>query len=144
VPTTMDKVIAYVTQGEHLLVFRHTAYPEAGIQVPAGTIEPGESPEEAVLREVREETGLSALRIKRLLAIREQDLSSFGQAEVYRRHFFHIEVFEEVPTTWRHWEALPSQGEPVEFEFFWVKLPNHVPELSGGQDELLSELAGSV
>jgi len=38
------------------LVFRH---PSAGIQLPAGTVEAGEEIDAAVLREVREETGLT-------------------------------------------------------------------------------------
>ena len=53
------KVFAYITNRQWLLLFTHLNAPEAGIQVPAGTIEAGESPEEAVLREVFEETGLS-------------------------------------------------------------------------------------
>ena len=49
----LEKVTAFVTRertawGE-LLLFRH---PFAGIQLPAGTVEPGESPDEAVVREV--------------------------------------------------------------------------------------------
>jgi 8-oxo-dGTP pyrophosphatase MutT (NUDIX family) len=144
VPTITDKVIAYVTRRGHLLVFRHPAYPEAGIQVPAGTVDPGESPQAAVLREAREETGLSALRITRFLGVREYDLSAFGRDEVHRRHFFHVEVLEEVRSGWRHWETSPSEGEPVEFEFYWVRLPDLASELSGGQGELLSELADAV
>ena len=38
------KVFAYITHRCHLLVFWHVDVPEAGIQVPAGTVEPGESP----------------------------------------------------------------------------------------------------
>ena len=32
------KVLAYVTRGDELLVFRHRDFPEAGLQVPAGTM----------------------------------------------------------------------------------------------------------
>jgi 8-oxo-dGTP diphosphatase len=144
VPTMTDKVIAYVTRGGHLLVLRHPAYPEAGIQVPAGTVDPGESPQEAVLRETREETGLSALRIIKFLGVREYDLTSSGRDEVHRRHFFHVKVLDEIPSTWRHWETSPSEGEPVEFQFYWVRLPDVVPELSGGQGDLLSELEATI
>ncbi|MFF3677585.1 NUDIX domain-containing protein [Streptomyces sp. NPDC002120] len=41
-------------------MLRHTDYSheEVGIQVPAGSIRPGKTPEAAALREAREETGL--------------------------------------------------------------------------------------
>ena len=34
----IHKVFAYITHRDRLLVFRHTDFPEAGIQVPAGTV----------------------------------------------------------------------------------------------------------
>jgi 8-oxo-dGTP pyrophosphatase MutT (NUDIX family) len=37
------------------------------LQVPGGGIAPGESPEEAVVREVAEETGLTNVRVVRYL-----------------------------------------------------------------------------
>ncbi len=138
-----DKVVAYITQKDKLLVFSHPLFPEAGIQVPAGTIKPGELPGDAVLREAREETGLHELEIRSFLGVREHDLSQYGIAEVHRRHFFHIECREETPTTWRHFENDPSDGSPapIEFEFFWVKFPDEVPELSGEQGEMLHKVA---
>src|SRR6187549_737077 len=64
------KVTAFITrpgpQETELLVFQH---PQAGVQLPAGTVEPGEAPEDAVLREVEEETGLSAVVLVGLLAV---------------------------------------------------------------------------
>lgn len=55
----LHKVTAVVTRNylgnTQLLIFRH---PYAGYQLPAGTVEAGESPGEAVVREVLEETGL--------------------------------------------------------------------------------------
>jgi ADP-ribose pyrophosphatase YjhB (NUDIX family) len=54
-------VLAYITCQQKLLVFRHSYEPEAGIQVPAGTIEEGEPPEQAVLCEAFAETGLTGL-----------------------------------------------------------------------------------
>ncbi len=137
-----DKVVAYITQGDKLLVFSHPLYSEAGIQVPAGTIKKGESPNEAVIREAREETGLHELEIRSFLGVREHDLSPYGSAEVHRRYFFHLECRQETPTTWRHYEDDPSDGSPapVELQFFWVKFPDEVPELSGDQGELLYKL----
>ena len=47
------EVFAHITNRQWLLLFTHLDFPEAGIQVPAGTIKVGESPEEAVLRAAR-------------------------------------------------------------------------------------------
>lgn len=58
----VKKVYAYITRGEQLLVFNHVDFPEAGIQVPGGTLEPDELPESAVLREALKETGLEGLQ----------------------------------------------------------------------------------
>jgi 8-oxo-dGTP pyrophosphatase MutT (NUDIX family) len=66
---TIHKVTAFITrmgrQGQpQLLLFQH---PQAGIQIPAGTVEAGEDWQTAVLREAREETGLTQLTIQRYL-----------------------------------------------------------------------------
>ena len=71
----VEKVTAFITRGvgvaRELLVFAH---PTAGIQVPAGTIEPGERAEAAVLRETLEESGLEAVRIVAALGTRATEL----------------------------------------------------------------------
>jgi 8-oxo-dGTP pyrophosphatase MutT (NUDIX family) len=57
----LQKVAVLVTRpgptGPELLVFEHTDVP-AGVQVPAGTVEPGEDVRAAALRELVEETGI--------------------------------------------------------------------------------------
>lgn len=69
----LEKVTACVLRigesGQELLVFKH---PTAGFQLPAGTVEKGETPEFAVVREVWEETGLSA-RVVRKLGVEERN-----------------------------------------------------------------------
>jgi 8-oxo-dGTP pyrophosphatase MutT (NUDIX family) len=61
----LEKVTAFVTRstpgGEELLMFEH---PYAGFQIPAGTVEAGEAPEDAVLREAAEETGLLGFHLR--------------------------------------------------------------------------------
>ena len=61
---TVKKVVAYITRGDELLVFTHRDSPEAGVQVPAGTVEEGETLDAAVLREVHEETGLTPTAVR--------------------------------------------------------------------------------
>jgi 8-oxo-dGTP pyrophosphatase MutT (NUDIX family) len=140
--SVIHKVNAYITHGHNLLVFRHTEFPEAGIQVPAGSLEEGELPDEAVLREAQEETGLSGLRLRSFLGVRDFDLSIYGIQEVERRYFYHLELVGDAPSTWLHYEWHPSDGSPapIEFEFYWVGFPNDVPELSGNQGEMLLSL----
>jgi 8-oxo-dGTP pyrophosphatase MutT (NUDIX family) len=73
--TSIEKVTAFVTahtsKGTELLLFRH---PNAGIQIPAGTVNPGETPDQAVIREVAEETGLVEIEISRYLSARLEQL----------------------------------------------------------------------
>src|SRR5699024_11908321 len=56
----VEKVAGYVVAHGRLLVLTHDDVPlhMTGVQVPAGSIGPGESPDHAVRREVREETGV--------------------------------------------------------------------------------------
>lgn len=68
----IEKVTAFVTRmangRRELLLFQH---PYAGIQLPAGTVEPGEAPEAAAVRETQEETGLRDVALDRSLGVRE-------------------------------------------------------------------------
>ncbi len=135
----VEKVYAYITCEGHLLVFRHTHHPEAGIQVPGGTIEGEEAPHEAVLREAREETGLEELEINAYLGMLHFDLSTIGGAGIQYRHFFHLLFTGRKKELWQHLERTPSDGHPgpIEFEFYWVELPDGVPELAGEQGVML-------
>ena len=99
--TVKQKVVCYIVRGDDLLVFRHLdeAWDESGLQVPAGSIEVGESPEDAALREAREETGLRSLRLVRKLGESDYDLSPYRD-EVQHRHVFELAVDGETPPRW--------------------------------------------
>lgn len=134
------KVYAYITHANRLLVFRHVDAPDAGIQVPGGTMEIGEVSEEAVMREAFEETGLTGLRAGAFLGHTVHVFSEHGVA--HRRHFYHLVCDETPPERWRHDELDPSDGSPapITFEFTWAPLPDGVPELIGDLDEMLPAL----
>ena len=57
-PRTDPAVIMVVTCGEHALLGRQAAWPPGVFSALAGFVEPGESAEDAVRREVMEETGV--------------------------------------------------------------------------------------
>jgi 8-oxo-dGTP pyrophosphatase MutT (NUDIX family) len=119
---TVEKVYSYINQRERLLVFRHVDFPEAGIQVPGGTMDAGETPEAAVLREAGEETGLGDLVVKAFLGRDEFLDSSTNPGKILVRHFFHLGSPHEIPETWQHYENDPSDGSPgpILFEFYWL------------------------
>ncbi len=137
------KVFAYITHGHHLLVFRHLYVPEAGIQVPAGTVETHERSEDAVLREASEETGLSDLTLDCFLGEQKRDMSDFGRDEIHHCRFYHLRYDGHPAATWRHEESDPYEGlevVPIIFEFFWVRLPNDVPPLIADHGLMLPQL----
>ena len=70
-----EKVTAFITQERNgvqsLLVFKH---PTAGIQIPAGSVEPSENIETTAIRETYEETGLRTVKIEKYLGCFENEL----------------------------------------------------------------------
>jgi 8-oxo-dGTP pyrophosphatase MutT (NUDIX family) len=81
----LQKVTAFVIRNPHqepdLLLFEH---PNAGIQIPAGTVNTGETPQEAVVREVLEETGLENFSMIELLGSKGEKLK--GDQRVITEH----------------------------------------------------------
>ena len=74
--------------GPELLVFRH---PLAGVQIPKGTVEADEAPDEAALRELAEETGVVEARIRRRIGTWER-IAGAGPDEQGppERHVWHV------------------------------------------------------
>jgi NAD+ diphosphatase len=62
-PRIDPAVIVLVTDGERALLGRQAAWPAGRYSTIAGFVEPGESLEDAVVREVREETGVAVDRV---------------------------------------------------------------------------------
>jgi 8-oxo-dGTP diphosphatase len=141
-PTVIRKAFAYITNQHRLLVFSHPNSPAAGIQVPAGTMLPGERPEDAALREAFEETGLADLMIEGFLGEQMRDMADYGRVEIHHRYFYHLRCPGEPPATWRHSEFDASDGSApgIVFEFFWATLPHSVPELVADDDKFLPQL----
>lgn len=136
-----SKVLAYVTRGQELLVFRHRDFPEAGLQVPAGTIEEGEEPQDAALREVREESGLTDVRVVSFLGRYIYDAPRHA-GEIHDRHIYHLKLTGPADDSWLHWEMDPSDGgPPIAFCFFWMSLDDPDLQLAGGQGDLLHKLS---
>ena len=118
------KVYAYITHGMRLLVLEHADTPEAGIQVPGGSLEDDEEPAAGVLREAKEETGLDNLTLVSFLGEQYRDWREHGLDRIDHRYFYHLRCTGDVPERWRHYELTPSDGTPgpVPFNLYWLPL----------------------
>lgn len=120
----VEKVIAYITRSfgskTQVLVFEHCDIPEAGVQVPAGTVEKNESFERAVMREVREEAGLSsqgrAVLLGRFKWFRED------RNELHLRNVFHVKFDDVLKDEWLHQVSGNGEDNKMMFRFYWEDL----------------------
>ncbi len=119
------KAYVYLTCGTELLVFIEPDHSNPDLQVPGGTLDPGESYLQAAIREFAEETGLS-LDIA-LEAFADQDFIfenvPGSQTGLHRRRHFHGTVGNKPASEWEHYEMTPSLGgPPIRFRLFWIDL----------------------
>lgn len=101
--------------------------------MPAGTWEDHEGADEAVLREIQEETGLGNVRLVTKLA--QYTHYPEHRPEVHERHVFLARVDGPVPDRWEHVERFTG-GSPVVLTHYWVDL-DEVLALAGGQGDSL-------
>ena len=93
-------------------MFEHRDHPEAGTQVPAGGVDRDEELSDAVVREVREETGVRLDSAPTLLGAHEH-LDGNGHPAL--SHFFRVSAPSGLPQAWRH--VVTGGGEDEGFVF---------------------------
>ena len=85
--------------GAQLLAFRDPGHADFGLVVPGGTVEEGETPEQAVSRELREASGLDAVRAWHYLG--SMGYVGAGGTPIVR-HYFHGVLEGAGPESWTH------------------------------------------
>ncbi|KJZ18684.1 NUDIX hydrolase [Loktanella sp. S4079] len=139
--THPDKALIYATNARGLLVFCEPDFPDVPFQVPGGTIEPGETPINAAIREFREETGLHGYNIPVPLGVDKHVYTHMAQQHVVTRYFFHMQMPDDLPVTWDHIEQTPHNGhEPILFRFSWQLLSQAQNTLGLGMNAALPRL----
>jgi ADP-ribose pyrophosphatase YjhB (NUDIX family) len=140
------RVAAYVTRtteaGQELLVFDH--HPDdddpadpAGTQVPAGGMLRSETLEEAALREVQEECGLTEVRYVEQVGFVELGLGEPGGPAM--TNFVHLEAPSDGESSWEHLVGGDGEDAGMTFLVRWEPLPLGF-ELAGGQGAFLDAI----
>jgi ADP-ribose pyrophosphatase YjhB (NUDIX family) len=107
------KVFCYVVGIDRhtptLLVFR--SLDEPGFEVPKGSVEPGETLEQAALREIREESGVSEVQV-----VKELGVTRYLDEE---QHFMLLRVTQNVPSSFTHLVTGDGVDEGFRYDFQW-------------------------
>jgi ADP-ribose pyrophosphatase YjhB (NUDIX family) len=102
--------VAYVVRDGDLLVFEQEET-RRGLEVPAGRLEAGESLREAIVREVREETGVDADFVREL-GIVEDIAPAHGDVRI--NHFVSMRTVDS-RSSWSH--VVSGSGDEVGLVF---------------------------
>lgn len=117
------KVVAYITREvagkRQLLVMLNAGQENPGLQVPGGTIIDGESEEEALLREIREESGLTRVRIVRKLG-QDKYFNERRKIEV-TRSYYHLQS-DEPRDTFTHVVDSKDDDNGSVYRYHWIDL----------------------
>lgn len=125
-------------RGPELLVFRH---PLAGVQIPKGSIESGETAAEAAVRELAEESGVREGRALRQVGKHEfevgEDTTDAGPRERQVWHTFLMAAEAEQRDSWSRQASGSETEASLVFEFFWLPFadartvvePRYVPSI---------------
>jgi ADP-ribose pyrophosphatase YjhB (NUDIX family) len=134
-----QKSFSYVIRanqaGPELLVF--DSLEEPGLEVPKGSVQPGEMPAQAAAREVWEESGLQELTlIKELGVTRWQD---------EEQHFFLFRADQPLPDRFEHVVTGQDGDRGMRYQFRWIAVtPALSQSLVQGSNAFIGEMIAAL
>jgi 8-oxo-dGTP pyrophosphatase MutT (NUDIX family) len=118
-----------------LLLFRHVDYQNVSVQIPGGGVDAGETLEEALHREIYEESGLLNLPIVRKLGA--LDRCWLDTKNTARRHYYLLEAPSSTRDRWEHIVHGAGADKGLRFAYFWYR-PTQDFTLTGGSASFLN------
>ena len=136
------KVLAYITKDDHderkILVFEQIDHPEAGLQVPGGTVEENEPLIDALYREIEEETGIRREQLQLNGKVNKMNYFPVHRKGVmHERNIFHLTYIGEVRNEWDVCVSGSGSDQGMVFRCRWVPV-NNLPALAAAQDEAIA------
>jgi 8-oxo-dGTP pyrophosphatase MutT (NUDIX family) len=120
---TVGKACACLVDAQgRLLVFHHPG--DGDMQLPKGTIEPGEAPEAAVRRELLEESGIDYTGTLRPLGTLQRDCAAGVEGNIHshqqRWHLFLMQAEGSLPEAFDHVATGSPEEDGLVFSFCWL------------------------
>ena len=113
------------------MVFQHPIQ-EAGIQIPKGTVNAEENTYNAVIREIKEETGLKNFKVDNLIA---EDNWKNDDGAIHNRFFYKINV-SNAPDEWDYQLTGGGDEAGLTFHYFWISSKDEIELIRGHGDYL--------
>ncbi|HSV59906.1 MAG TPA: NUDIX domain-containing protein [Variovorax sp.] len=111
-----------VDEEGRLLVFHHPG--DRSMQLPKGTVEPGEAPEDAVRRELLEESGIDYTGALQPLGTLERDCPAGVEGNARRHpqlwHLYLMRAQGPLPETFDHVAMGSPEEDGLVFSFSWL------------------------
>ncbi|WP_207947729.1 GNAT family N-acetyltransferase [Occultella glacieicola] len=136
-----EKALIYLTRRpDEILVLEHThEYPDAGVQVPAGGVDPGEEPAQAAVRELLEETGL---RVSGPAEYLGSHIWHDEAAPSRVRHYYRLRAPLTTPDRWEHIVSAGTDDSGMVFRLVFRPLREAGLTPGFGWDGELGSLVG--